>query len=250
VTVVWPRRGRVWAPAILALAIALASGPAPDAASSRPVTLTTEDGVTLAATLYEAAQRPAPAVIFLHMQTRSREDWQMVANRLADAGIHALTLDFRGHGDSGSRAVAQPDAGAGEARLVLDVRAARAYLTGRPDLVRTGAIGAAGASIGANVAILAASTDPAIRSLALLSPGLDYRSLRVEAPFRQLGDRPVLLAAGTDDPYALRSMRTLASGGGRREALVLENAGHGTVMLGRDPKLAGALVDWFLRTLL
>jgi hypothetical protein len=31
---------------------------------------------------------------------------------------------------------------------------------------------------------------------------------------------------------------------------VLSGAGHGTVMLSRDPDLAAALVDWFVRTLL
>jgi hypothetical protein len=40
------------------------------------------------------------------------------------------------------------------------------------------------------------------------------------------------------------------AGTGIREALILNHAGHGTVMLGRDPDLARTLVDWFRRTLL
>jgi hypothetical protein len=35
-----------------------------------------------------------------------------------------------------------------------------------------------------------------------------------------------------------------------RELLILKEAGHGTLMLSRDPGLTGALVDWFRRTLL
>jgi dienelactone hydrolase len=214
------------------------------------VSVRTEDGVTLAATLYETNRRPAPAVILLHMQTRSREDWQGVANLLSEAGIHALAIDFRSHGASGGGA----SSSGGDVewpRLVLDVKAARAYLSGRADLVRPDAIGIAGASIGANVALLHAAGDPAVRSLALLSPGLDYRALRTEAAVKKYGARPVLLVAGSNDPYAIRSVKELASGGGGvRDVRMLENAGHGTSMLSRDPGLARALVDWFLRTLL
>ena len=98
--------------------------------------------------------------------------------------------------------------------------------------------------------VLLASSDPSIASLALLSPSLDYRGLRIEAAARKV-TRPMLLVAADDDPYASRSARELQkAGGGPRELLILKQAGHGTAMLGRDPTLAGALVDWFRRTLL
>jgi alpha-beta hydrolase superfamily lysophospholipase len=231
----------------LALVLFAASS---DAAVSRPVTLRSEDGVALTATFYEASRQPAPAVILLHMQTRSREDWMAFAHRLADSGIHALAIDFRGHGGSAPGPAGdngQPNL----SRLVLDVQAARVYLTGRPEAVRSGAIGLLGASIGANVAVLQAAGDASIRSLALLSPGLDYRSLRTEAALRKFGARPALLVAASDDPYALRSVRELAKAGdGLREVRLLGPAGHGTVMLSRDADLERTLVDWFQRTLL
>ena len=220
------------------------------AATSRAVTLHTEDGVTLSATMYEAARHPAPAVIFLHMLGRSRDDWQAVADRLADAGIHALTVDFRGHGGS-STGPAAADGGPDLSRMALDVKAASAFLTSRPDVVVPSAIGIAGASLGANVALIAAAADETIRSIALLSPSLDYRSLRAEAPMKKYGARPAMLAAATNDPYATRSQKALAAiGGGPREIRTPDQAGHGTIMLDRDPDLARALVDWFQRTLL
>ena len=90
-----------------------------------------------------------------------------------------------------------------------------------------------------------------IASLALLSPSLDYRGLRIEAAFRKYGERPALLVSSDDDPYAMRSVKDLQkAGAGTREPLRLSQAGHGTVMLGRNPDLAYALVDWFRRTLL
>jgi pimeloyl-ACP methyl ester carboxylesterase len=238
--------------AILLLAVSAVAFTPADlvAAPSRTVSLRTEDGVTLWATLYEAPRFPAPAVILLHMLTRSRDDWQAVANRLAESGIHALAVDLRGHGASGA-GPAGAEGGPDWSRLVLDVRAARAFLAGRPEQVRASAIGVLGASVSANAAILEAAADPTIKSLALLSAGLDYRGLRTAAAMQKFGARPALLVAASDDPYALRSMRELAaSGAGLRETQTLDSAGHGTAMLSRDPDLARTLVDWFQRTLL
>ena len=231
-------------------AIIILTTVAPQTANSRTVSIRTDDGVTLAGTFYEASRRPAPAVILLHMLTRSREDWDAVASRLADAGFHVLAIDFRGHGGSSGG----PPAAAGGpdvTRLVLDVQAARAFLVARTDLVIPSAVGIAGASLGANVAILEGAGDPAVRSLALLSPGLDYRSLKTDAALRKYGGRPAMLLAGSNDPYAVRSVKELAAGGGGvREIRIIENAGHGTMMLRSDQDLGRTLVDWFQRTLL
>jgi pimeloyl-ACP methyl ester carboxylesterase len=216
------------------------------AASTVSVTLKTEDGVNLAGTLYQPSGRNAPAVILLHMLTRSHEDWHPFALRLADAGIAALAIDLRGQGASA------PGPGSGGedlSRMLLDVKAARAFLAARSDLA--GAVGIAGASIGANLAILHAASDPTVRSIALLSAGLDYRGLRVDNAMRKYGDRPALLLASQEDPYAARSARELATlGTGVRELRLLNGAGHGTVMLARQPEVAVVLLDWFRRTLL
>jgi alpha-beta hydrolase superfamily lysophospholipase len=224
--------------------------PFPFPSASRAVTFQTEDGVAIAATLHEAARRPAPAVILLHMLGRSRQDWRLVGDRLAEAGIHALAIDFRGHGASSTGPPAG-DGGAELSRMPLDVKAAVAFFTARTDLVQPSAIGIAGASLGANVAIIAAADDERVRSVALLSPSLDYRSLRAEAPMRKYGGRPALIVAATNDPYAMRSEKALSSlGPGLREVRTLDAAGHGTRMLEHDPDLVRALVDWFQRTLL
>ena len=87
-------------------------------------------------------------------------------------------------------------------------------------------------------------------SLALLSPSLDYRGLRIEAPMKKIGGRPVLLVASDEDstpPERPASCRKPAAASAR--PLMLSQAGHGTTMLGRNPELAASLVDWFRRTL-
>jgi dienelactone hydrolase len=222
--------------------------PAPRAiAGSQKVTIRTDDGLSLAATWYEPATR-APAVILVHMLHKSRRDWDAVAARLAAEGIGALALDLRGHGESsGTAPEGEP---ADYSVLVRDVTAARHYLSSRGDVLPS-RMGIAGASLGANLAVLVAAADPAIASIALLSPSIDYRGLRIDAAMKKYATRPALLIASDEDAYASRSVKDLQKAGtGTRQALILNHAGHGTVMLGRDPDLAQTLVDWFRRTLL
>ncbi len=226
----------------------LALLPAPRAiAGSQRVAIRTDDGVSLAATWYEAGAR-APAVILVHMLHKSRRDWDAVATTLASQGIGALAIDLRGHGESSG---SSPEGETADYSVLLrDVIAARHYLSSRGD-VQPGRVGIAGASIGANLAVLEAAADPTVASIALLSPSTDYRGLRIEAAMKTYAKRPALLIASDDDAYASRSVKELQKAGtGIREALILNHAGHGTVMLGHDSDLARTLVDWFRRTLL
>ena len=205
-------------------------------ASARRVTFRAEDGATLAGAYYEPSRRPAPAIILLHMLRRSPPDWDTAASQLSDAGFAVLALDYRSGDELGAYA--------------LDVRAAKTFLRERPEVV-PGRLGIAGASVGANLALLDAADDPAVTSIALLSPGLDYKGLRTEAAMKKFGARPALLAGSTKDPYAARSIRQLTSiGPGVREVRLTDAIAHGTVLLSRDSELIPALVDWFKRTLL
>ena len=245
--------------AVLLLGVALMSGwwapvdrvsasptslnaPTTSAQRTQRLTLRAEDGHSIAATWYEPAYRPAPAVVLVHMLTRSRRDWESVALRLASEGIGALTIDLRGHGDS-------PGATGDLAAMRLDVDAAKRHLAVRPDVVHS-RIGLAGASLGANLAVLAAADDPLVKSLVLLSPSLDYRGVRIEAALRKYGKRPAFLVASKEDAYARRTVGDLAKGSGAiREVLMLDGAGHGTGMLAHAPELGAQIAGWFRRTL-
>ena len=135
------------------------------------------------------------------MLGRPKDDWDTVGQRLADANILALAIDLPGVSEPGDSKIL----GAWSA----DVRASVSYLLARPD-VRAGSVGIAGASLGASFAALAAADLPAVHSLALISPSLDYRGVRIEAAMKQYGGRPALLVASSHDPYAARTVRELA----------------------------------------
>ena len=220
--------------------LAVLALPAAGLAATRQVTFRADDGHTVNGTLTEAGQRPAAAVVLVPMLGRPRDDWQALAQRFADTGITALTIDLRG--------TALPD-GVSADGWSRDVVAAVGFLATQPD-VRSGAIGVLGASLGANLAAVAAGREPRVRALALLSPSLDYRGVRIEAAMRQYGTRPALLVASLHDPYAARSARTLSEKPpGPRELQFSDAAAHGTQLLARDPDLGRSIVEWFQRTL-
>lgn len=211
-------------------------------AAGRVVTFRAEDGRTLSGLLMEADQRPAPAVVLVPMLGRPKDDWQAVAQRFADANITALAIDLPGTN--------VPEDPKELGRWSEDIRAAIAFLVSRPGDVRTGSIGVAGASLGGSLAVLEAAGDATVRAIALISPSLDYRGVRIESPMRAFGARPALLVASARDPYAARSARELAQKApGPREIRWSDVAAHGTVLLSRDPELARSLIEWFQGTL-
>ena len=211
---------------------------------SQRVSFRAEDGVTIAATWYEPAVRPAPAVILVHMLNRSRRDWDSFASRLAFSGIGALAIDLRGHGDSSH---IRPDPADPDYSVMLkDILAGRRYLGSRSDVLPS-RIGLVGASLGANLAALAGA-DGSFASVVLLSPSLDYRGLRIEAAIKKYGKRQLLLVASDDDAYARRSALELKKSNGAAELLTLNAAGHGTRMFDRAPDLPQALIEFLRRT--
>jgi alpha-beta hydrolase superfamily lysophospholipase len=212
------------------------------------VSFRSSDGAVLAGSFYEPSARPAPAVILVHMLTRTRRDWEPVAMRLASEGIAVLAFDLRGHGES---TPAPTEEGGAPPAMARDVAAASQFLSSRSDVLRD-RIGLAGASIGANLALVDAAADPTIRSLVLLSPTLDYRGVRIEASARKY-TRPMLLIASRQDAYSWRTVRELTNpkdkAASSRESIIVEGAAHGTGLFARDSRLIPSIVDFFHRTL-
>lgn len=215
--------------------LAVVSGASTLEASARPVAFPGADGTTLTGLIYEASNRPAPGVVLVHMLGRSKDEWAPFAERLQNAGLTVLTFDLRGHGQSGGD-------GAMLSAMVGDVQSAVGWLASRAG-VRNGEVAVVGASLGANLAALAAVELSSVRALALLSPSLDYRGVRLDAAtMKKLAAQPLWLAASAEDPYALRTLKELQVSGA--EQRVSGVRGHGTRLLQADQALAETLVDW------
>lgn len=67
---------------------------------ARDLTLTTTDGVGIAATYWPGRRSTSPAILLLHGNGASR--WHVAGNAawLAKQGFAVMTIDFRGHGES------------------------------------------------------------------------------------------------------------------------------------------------------
>jgi ABC-2 type transport system ATP-binding protein len=138
---------RAWLVA-LAAALVLVAGDATGAtAAKQELSITMDDGVPIAATLYLPDGTPPaggwPAIVFLHGLAGNR---QSINALVEDYGVTAqgyavLTFDARGHGESGGLV------GIDGPREVADTRAIRDWLAARPD-VSDSKVGAWGISYG------------------------------------------------------------------------------------------------------
>lgn len=138
----------------------------PQADLGRPaedVRLTTSDGLALAA--WYVPSRNGAAVIVFPGRTGPLDQARMLVRN----GYGVLMLDRRGEGESEGDFSARGWGG------VADLRAAIAYLRTRPD-VDAGKIGGLGLSVGGELLLEAAATEPALR--AVVSEGAGVRSLR------------------------------------------------------------------------
>lgn len=120
------------------------------------VTLTTADGVVLAAWYLPGTN--GAGVVMMHGAGSTRSDVLDQAAVLARSGYALVLVDARGHGDSSGTAM---DFGwYGD----LDVAAGTEYLASRPEL-DPDRIGVVGFSMGGEEAIGAAAADPRIRAV-------------------------------------------------------------------------------------
>lgn len=215
------------------------------------VDLTAKDGTKLKGTYYAASQ-PGPGVLLLHQCNQNRKAWEELAVELTAAGIHVMTLDYRGYGESEGRPAR--DIPKEEWHKILtqtwpsDIDVALDYLEAQPGVARH-IIGIGGASCGVNQSIQAARQHPEVRSLVLLSGATDYKG---RAFLRKSEKLPVLFVAADDDQDSVATtmqwLFTLSKNTGSRY-VHYPKGGHGTALFAAHKGLLGTIVDWFVQTL-
>ncbi len=113
-----------------------------------------DDGVELAADAWGVPDR-VPALL-LHGGGQTRHSWKRTAAILAARGYYAITVDLRGHGESGW----SPDGNYAVDRFAEDVRHVAKALVRKPVLI--------GASLGGIASLIAAGEAPAEIAAALV----------------------------------------------------------------------------------
>lgn len=225
-------------------------------ANEHDIRFTTEDGIIIAATVNmpTAGEGSFAAVVFIHQGGSSRSEWvtTRLFDSLAEHKIVAFAYDVRGHGDS-----------AGEAdfntlfddprQAPKDLQAALEWLrlSGRVDMSR---IAIVGASIGANLACVAAGSElfsiktavaisgkvAAVHNLAGGEDKLsDLRSVfLIAAELEQDGKR----AAWASELYE-------ATAAPRQLEIIAGSSSHGVSIFNDEPMLQQRILDWLLSTL-
>jgi len=201
--------------------------------NTRDIAFATSDGVEIAATVYPVDAPKPPGLVLVHMLGADRHAWGPFALRAQRAGYLCLAFDLRGHGDSRARGAESLSyrqfSTADWLAAVEDIGAAkRALLEQGADPENLAVVGA---SIGANLALSYAVGQEDVPAVVLVSPGLDYKGIKIEEAIVAYGRRPVLLMTSAGDSYSAMSCTTLKRAApGLCELREYKGATHGTAL--------------------
>ena len=242
--------------------------------SPRVVDVKTPDGSILKGT-YFAAAKPGPGVLLFHQSNRTRTSWDDVAGQLAAAGIHTLSVDVRGHGDTGGKFDNWSGSKWKEARKEWwpgDLNAAFEFLVSQSGVNRD-VIGIGGAGLlGVDNSVETARHHAAeVKSLVLISG----ETLRPQLQFlHETSQLPELFVVSDDDEYpptqqAMQLLYDIASSPSKKLVhysaahdapwlwyepfdigKVPAKGGHGTDLFKQHLDLQGIIVDWYVTTLI
>jgi pimeloyl-ACP methyl ester carboxylesterase len=226
-----------------------------EGAVGQKVSFLTDDGVMIVGTYYApvSSHQTANAIILLHMFGRDRNDWNAFAYNLSNItnGYAVLSIDLRGHGESinqdGKTISFQSFTPTDFNKMVLDVKAAKHFLVTHKNISPNN-ITIVGASVGANVALKYAASDPSVKAVVLLSPGLNYKGIATSAAVTEYKN-PIYIAAAGKDPIAGSDPQVLCSmiNCGNHLKTYHDSSSHGTYMFldkSLNPPLNKLVISW------
>jgi len=219
--------------------------PMGDTAESTPVTLATADGKTLAAVLSAPDVGTClPAVVLVHQFGLNQSQWSDQLAAFVERGYVTLTIDLRGHGDSDSadgdltELLTDPD------QAPLDMEAAIAYLQAH-EAVDAGRIAVVGTSIGANLAIVAATQHDVAAAVAISARATPVESLLGGAA---VSVGPLLCMAGASDGGGDQAASCATFEGfssGPAESIILaDTAAHGVEIVDMFPETVPTILTF------
>ena len=195
------------------------------------VNITTDDGVRLEGTLYHPSA--SKGILLLHMMGHDRTSYESIIPDLAK-NYAVLALDLRGHGKS------EGDAGSfseGQFKAMIKDAAPALRLLGKKENAIIGA------SIGANIALVQGASDPSVKTLILLSPGLDYHGITTPLSMNSF-NRPSLLIASKEDEYSAKTVQVLGKSHPTAAVEIFEGNKHGTDLFSTGTTIKVHIFKW------
>ena len=210
--------------------------------SIKDVKFTTDDGWTIAGTFYKGHKNDT--ILLLHMLGRDRRDLDRLAKEINLRGYPVLTIDLRGHGESTQFSNTQRKYSAFTQddfrSMPKDVEAAKSFIQEQNKTMSA----IVGASIGANTALNYAATDKSIKTVVLISPGLDYRGLGIMEAAK-IYDGSALTIASKEDVYSADSSKKINDAlTGKKDLNILTGGAHGTDILSTE--INNEVVSWIM----
>lgn len=231
------------------------SGTPVNAGAAQRVTFDSADNVQIVGSFFPAAKPSSPAVLLLHQFGSNRASYDDFAKRLQAKGFGVLSIDGRGFGESvkttdGKKVeVSRSDSAVKGMRA--DVSGAFEFLAKQPN-VDAARIGIVGASYGSSLAIIYAAENPKVKSVALLSPGINYfGNMPTEPSVKNYGGRSLLMVAAEDDSESADAVRQLAksSTNEKYETQIYKSGGHGTSLFKAKVGLEDLLEQFLTKSL-
>jgi dipeptidyl aminopeptidase/acylaminoacyl peptidase len=220
------------------------------------IEFTTTDNITINASYLlpkTEAKATLPALILIHQGGSSRQEWfeAPIVNLLIENGYAVLVYDVRLHGKSEKDKGDLYDLFNNPKRAPLDLLAAIKFLK-QDKRIDSNRIGIIGASIGANLACVAASSeDYEVKSVVSISA-------KTEA---------VQNLSGTKNSLSLKNAFFIASKNeqngkrdkwanelydkttGHKKVVIAKGNKHGSYILRENESLVNEIIEWFNKTL-
>ena len=218
------------------------------------ITLAGQDNFKLKADYYQAENKGRSAVLMLHQCNYNRSMYNTIGQQLAQQGIAALSLDFRGFGDSVSEKInvdkisELPQEKRRESWLKIsahwpsDVKIAYDFL--KNNITLNGSIGVIGASCGGSQAITLAEKEQ-ISAISFFSSA--QRDENIEKYQASIADKPTLIIASEEDGRTYTSAQQLFISAKHPKSKMISYKGssHGYPLYKIDENLENTIVEWF-----
>ncbi|EKE04257.1 MAG: hypothetical protein ACD_20C00091G0003 [uncultured bacterium] len=216
----------------------------------REITVESRDGLNMTVQFYSPKiESKYPTVLMLPMLGKTGSSWNNFISILLNNGFAVCNVDLRGHGRSvrmkNGKEVFYQNMNEQDWKKIPEDVADLIDFISKDKFVDPNRLGIAGASIGANSAIIVASRYPnKAKTLIALSPGINYKGLETLEPAKNL-KIPVLIAVGSEDDYAYKSSNQLNEVvKTTHNLLIYKNSEHGSDLLNKSEDLQRKIVDW------
>jgi dienelactone hydrolase len=197
-------------------------------------------GVAEVPTQLANAEGLVPAVLLAHHGAGNKEKWYNHLPVFVEAGYVVLAVDLRGHGElaryRGSRG-GNPENWLNDTRLWIEWLRQQAGI----DPNRINIIGA---SLGGDVALNIVAEDPAIVSIAVLSPGLEVQGITTAPAVAEI-EQPVYFVTGNEDVASMEAVQAFILDAPTETHISIYNTSACcTFLLDTEPELLSALLAW------